>query len=116
MQSWFHLMSGSLHKFQVPAMIGASSRASRGRGGFTLIELMVVVVVIAIISGLLLPVLIQAADRARQAAQETPTLQRPTVDAGRPALPSGPAPILDSVDLTMMLTSSYHRIGMDVFT
>jgi prepilin-type N-terminal cleavage/methylation domain-containing protein len=97
-------------------MIGTSACTSRKQRGFTLIELLVVVVVIAIISGLLLPVLIQAADRARRAAQDSPALQRPLVDTGRPALPSGPAPILDSVDLTMTLTSSYHRIGMDVIT
>lgn len=102
----------------------ARSAARSHRAGFTLIELLVVVGIISVISGLLLPLLIRARDRARKvnAAAAPPV----SATAGRgaaqavassgPPLPSGLAPIIDSVQLDMALASSYHRIGMDIFT
>ena len=93
-----------------------------GRAAFTLVELIVVVAIIAVISGVLLPVLAQARDRARRAAEAgaearpKPEHAAPPPAAPRPALPSGPAPVVDALDLRMSLRPSYHRIGMDVFT
>lgn len=91
--------------------------------GFTLIELLVVVAIIAIGSAIVLPVLLQAADSARKSkerrtseTENAPTYAVTSAPKSRPAPPSGPLPVLDAVDLQMALTSSYHRIGMDVYT
>lgn len=94
-------------------------------GGFTLIELLVVVAIIAVVSAIILPVFFQAADRARKASAQQTALQpeslqgeegKQELPVAEPAFPPGPRPVLDSVALKMTLTSSYHRIGMDVFT
>lgn len=91
---------------------------STRRNGFTLIELLVVVAIISVLSGILLPVFIKARDRARKQATERVALLPNQLHSGtqRQKLPSGLAPIIDAVTLDMTLSSSYHRIGMDVFT
>ena len=86
-------------------------------GCFTLIELLVVVAAIAIVSAILLPIFLQAADAARKSANRQLASQpeHPLPESSPTPLPD-PLPTLDSVVLEMALTSSYHRIGMDVFT
>ncbi len=88
------------------------------RSAFTLIELLVVVAIVAILSGLLFPLFIQARDEARQIAEQQAASKplRLQGEADRTVLPSGALPVVDTVDLKMTLTASYHRIGMDVFT
>ncbi|HEX9997457.1 MAG TPA: prepilin-type N-terminal cleavage/methylation domain-containing protein [Abditibacterium sp.] len=88
------------------------------RKGFTLIELLVVVAIISVLSGILFPVLIKARDRARKQAVEQGAPPPSQLRSGvqRQQLPREPAPIFDELKLDMKLSSSYHRIGMDVFT
>jgi prepilin-type N-terminal cleavage/methylation domain-containing protein len=94
------------------------TKSSTRQKGFTLIELLVVVAIISVLSGILFPVFIKARDQARKHAAEQVVLlpHRQRSGTQPQQLPSGPAPIMDAVKLDMKLSSSYHRIGMDVFT
>jgi hypothetical protein len=76
------------------------------------------VVIVAVISAILLPALIKARDKARKVApaQVEAKSEAEQAVADRKALPPGLSPIIESVELKMELASSYHRLGMDVFT
>lgn len=88
--------------------------------GFTLIELMVVVAIIAIFSGLLVPKLLSVYDKARRRGQERAV--EDTRSAGEHAAeeqfvqPPGVPPVVDSAQMNVTLRTTSHRIGMQVYT
>jgi prepilin-type N-terminal cleavage/methylation domain-containing protein len=84
--------------------------------GFTLIELMVVVVIIAIISGIAIPALLSTFDQVEEVAleSEAPVSQGDVKETFAP--PPGVPPVIDSAAMDLSLLSTYHRIGLEVFT
>jgi len=89
--------------------------------GFTLIELMVVVVFIAIVSGILVPMLLRMYDKARKPdIEQVLEIQSEQIPEKRTEeelpLPQGVPPVIESVGMNMALSSTYHRIGMNVYT
>jgi prepilin-type N-terminal cleavage/methylation domain-containing protein len=87
--------------------------------GFTLIELMVVVVIIAIFSGLLIPRLLSVYDRARRDRGDQSLIEQSVQERQKGeefTLPPGVLPVIESAKMNMFLLSSYHRVGMRVYT
>ncbi len=92
----------------------------KGRFGFTLIELMIVVVIMAVISGIALPWFLRARDEARERRGSEDGFPATPTERVRPAhpeeLPKGTMPTIESAKLNLSLSTSYHRIGMNVYT
>ncbi len=90
--------------------------------GFTLIELMIVVVIIAIISGIFIPKFLSMIDRDKKVRMEKsiPEKQGEQLplkggEAGI-TLPQGAPPVIEAAQMNMALRSTSHRIGMEVYT
>ncbi|MCP4398676.1 MAG: prepilin-type N-terminal cleavage/methylation domain-containing protein [bacterium] len=93
---------------------------ARFQKGFTLIELMVVVAIIAIFSGLLIPKLLSVYDKSKRRGQEQVSEETRSAGEKEPeeqfTPPPGVPPVVDSAQMTIALRSTYHRLGMQVYT
>ncbi len=91
------------------------------RKGFTLIELIIVVAIIAILSGIVIPQFLSVLDREQQVeiepqAQGAPQRKRPVAGKSPFRPPEGGLPLIESLNMEMSLRSTSHRLGMEVFT
>lgn len=110
--------------FSLPQTLGIGrlkwgTHWSSSKKGFTLIELMIVVVIIAIISGIFIPRFLARVDKAKKARMEKQEEQASKklkgVEEGF-TVPQGVPPVIESVQMNMSLASTYHRVGMEVYT